>query len=119
MLRGHSYWNLTPPVVQVAGDGLQPGDAAYDVNVDAGENGMTCLTFNGETIRVLLTSPSASFVPATCSVRCILKKHILKKHDWRMGRHGMRKLSHAELQGLCICNLSGIYNDSPGFIPAA
>ena len=35
-----------------------PGDAAYDVNVAAGANGMTCLTFNGETIRVLLTSAS-------------------------------------------------------------
>ena len=34
------------------------GDAAYDVNVLAGAEGMTCLTFNGETIRVLLTSPA-------------------------------------------------------------
>ncbi|CAE7630358.1 PRKG1 [Symbiodinium pilosum] len=45
---------------------LLRGDAAYDVNVDAGENGMTCLTFNGETIRVLLTriyNDSPGFIP--------------------------------------------------------
>ena len=40
---------------------LLTGDAAYDVNVTAGANGMTCLTFNGETIRVLLSSAPGQF----------------------------------------------------------
>ncbi|CAJ1415240.1 unnamed protein product [Effrenium voratum] len=45
---------------------LLRGDAAYDVNVLAGAEGMTCLTFNGETIRVLLTriyTESPGFIP--------------------------------------------------------
>lgn len=45
---------------------LLRGDAAYDVNVTAGANGMTCLTFNGETIRVLLSriyNDSPGFIP--------------------------------------------------------
>eukprot|EP00435_Cladocopium_sp_Y103_P057093 s211_g19.t1 len=45
---------------------LLRGDAAYDVNVDAGPEGMTCLTFNGETIRMLLMriyTESPGFIP--------------------------------------------------------
>lgn len=65
---------------------LLRGDAAYDVNVDAGPEGMTCLTFNGETIRVLLMriyTESPGFIPdihADIEEWCNLKARI-HPHD--------------------------------------
>lgn len=49
---------------------LLRGDTCYEVNVDAGREGMTCLTFNGETVRLILEkiySHSSEFLPCVWS----------------------------------------------------
>ena len=89
------YQNVSKPT-----ECLQPGDAAYDVNVTAGENGMTCLTFNGETIRLLLTSALSK----SWRLHLTLGKHL-----------GSLIMLHPAVHSV----VPGIYKDSPGFIPAA